>query len=109
MRAFQLAHAAHLLVQANSVTRMMRVTASIGLAERLSGETIKALIERADAEMYRDKAASRTKIACAWKNAVAGGVALQAQLSRLKREAACAFGRRPTFAILGTSQLQCRY
>jgi hypothetical protein len=37
---------------------------------------MKALIERADAEMYRDKAASRTKIACAWNSAVADGVAL---------------------------------
>ena len=61
MCAFQLAHAAHLLVQINSVTRKLRVDASIGLAERLSGKTMKALIKRADAEMYRDKAASRTK------------------------------------------------
>jgi diguanylate cyclase (GGDEF)-like protein len=48
-------------VQANSVPRKLQVDASIGLAERLPGETMKELIERADAEMYRDKAASRTR------------------------------------------------
>jgi diguanylate cyclase (GGDEF)-like protein len=48
-------------VQANSVPSKLQVDASIGLAERLAGETMKELIERADAEMYRDKAASRTK------------------------------------------------
>ncbi len=37
----------------------LQVDASIGLAERLAGETMKQLVERADAEMYRDKAASR--------------------------------------------------
>jgi diguanylate cyclase (GGDEF)-like protein len=43
----------------SSTANKLRVDASIGLAERLSGETMKELIERADAEMYRDKAASR--------------------------------------------------
>jgi predicted signal transduction protein with EAL and GGDEF domain len=36
------------------------VGASIGLAERLAGETMKNLIARADAEMYHDKAIART-------------------------------------------------
>ena len=39
----------------------LQVKVSIGLAERLPGETMKELVDRADAEMYRDKAASRTK------------------------------------------------
>jgi diguanylate cyclase (GGDEF)-like protein len=47
-------------VQTSSVPRKLRVDASIGLAERLAGEPMKELVERADAEMYRDKAASRT-------------------------------------------------
>lgn len=47
-------------VQANSVPSKLQVDASIGLAERLAGETMKDLIERADAAMYRDKAESRT-------------------------------------------------
>lgn len=47
------------MVQANSVPAKVRVDASIGLAERQAGETLKQLVERADAEMYRDKAASR--------------------------------------------------
>jgi diguanylate cyclase (GGDEF)-like protein len=46
-------------VQAGSVPKKLQVGASIGLAERLAGETMKELVERADAEMYRDKAASR--------------------------------------------------
>ncbi|MFY9853321.1 MAG: diguanylate cyclase [Terracidiphilus sp.] len=46
-------------VQANSVPAKLRIYASIGLAERLAGDTMKQLVERADAEMYRDKAASR--------------------------------------------------
>ena len=46
-------------VQASSVPAKLRVDASIGLAERLADETMKELVERADAEMYRDKAASR--------------------------------------------------
>ena len=48
-------------IQANSVTTKLQVDASIGLAERLEGETMKELIARADAEMYRDKAAPRTR------------------------------------------------
>lgn len=46
-------------VQANSVPAKLRISASIGLAERQASETMKQLVERADAEMYRDKAASR--------------------------------------------------
>jgi diguanylate cyclase (GGDEF)-like protein len=46
-------------VQGNSAPKKLRVDASIGLAERLAGETAKELIDRADVEMYRDKAASR--------------------------------------------------
>lgn len=46
-------------VQTGSIPRKLRIDASIGLAERLAGETMKELVERADAEMYRDKAASR--------------------------------------------------
>lgn len=37
----------------------LRVQASIGLAEYLPGEALKALLARADAEMYQEKAASR--------------------------------------------------
>jgi diguanylate cyclase (GGDEF)-like protein len=46
-------------VQGNGAPRKLRVHASIGLAERLPGENMKGLVDRADAEMYRDKAASR--------------------------------------------------
>jgi diguanylate cyclase (GGDEF)-like protein len=46
-------------VQASSVPAKLRVDASIGLAERHAGDTMKGLVERADAEMYRDKTASR--------------------------------------------------
>jgi PleD family two-component response regulator len=35
------------------------VNASIGLAEQMAGDTMKAVLDRADAEMYRDKAACR--------------------------------------------------
>ncbi len=42
-----------------SAPMKLRVNASIGLAERLPGETLKELVDRADAEMYREKAASR--------------------------------------------------
>jgi len=41
----------------------LRVDASLGLAEYVQGESLKGLIARADAEMYRDKAASRGKSA----------------------------------------------
>jgi diguanylate cyclase (GGDEF)-like protein len=46
-------------VQASSIPRKLQVDAAFGLAERLAGEAMKELVERADAEMYRDKAASR--------------------------------------------------
>jgi diguanylate cyclase (GGDEF)-like protein len=46
-------------VQGSSTPRKLRVAASIGLAERLPGETMKALVDRADAEMYREKMGSR--------------------------------------------------
>ena len=48
-------------VQGSSAPAKLRVDASIGLAERLAGETMKKLIDRADAEMYRDKTASRAR------------------------------------------------
>ncbi len=41
----------------------LRVDASIGLAERVAGEDMKALLARADAAMYEGKAAGRTKVA----------------------------------------------
>jgi diguanylate cyclase (GGDEF)-like protein len=46
-------------VQGSSVPKKLRVAASIGLADRLPGETVKALVDRADAEMYREKMTSR--------------------------------------------------
>ncbi|HME58477.1 MAG TPA: GGDEF domain-containing protein [Terracidiphilus sp.] len=46
-------------VQGSAAPSKLRVKVSIGLAERLPGETMKALVDRADAEMYREKAASR--------------------------------------------------
>ncbi len=46
-------------VQGNPGLKKIRVDASVGLAEHISGETMKELVERADAEMYREKAASR--------------------------------------------------
>jgi diguanylate cyclase len=48
-------------VQTSAVPAKLRVDASVGLAERQAGETMKELLERADAGMYRDKAASRKK------------------------------------------------
>jgi diguanylate cyclase (GGDEF)-like protein len=50
-------------IQANSVPTKLQVGASIGLSERLADETMNELIARADAEMYRDKAAARAKVA----------------------------------------------
>jgi diguanylate cyclase (GGDEF)-like protein len=47
-------------VQVNSATKELRVDASIGLAERQPEETVKELLDRADARMYEQKAASRT-------------------------------------------------
>jgi diguanylate cyclase (GGDEF)-like protein len=46
-------------VQGGTAPRKLRVAASIGLAERLPGEAMKALVDRADTEMYREKMASR--------------------------------------------------
>jgi diguanylate cyclase len=46
-------------VQGSSGPVKLRVKASIGFAEHLPGETMKQLIDRADAGMYREKAASR--------------------------------------------------
>jgi diguanylate cyclase (GGDEF)-like protein len=46
-------------VPGNSGARKLRVDASIGLAERQTGETMKELLDRADARMYEQKAASR--------------------------------------------------
>jgi PleD family two-component response regulator len=46
-------------VQGSSGAKKLKVDASIGLAEQLPGEAMKAVLDRADAEMYRDKAASR--------------------------------------------------
>jgi diguanylate cyclase (GGDEF)-like protein len=48
-------------VQGSSAPRKLRVAASIGLAERLPGETMKELVDRADAGMYQEKAASRAR------------------------------------------------
>jgi GGDEF domain-containing protein len=39
----------------------LKVDASIGLAEHMPKETQKGLLARADAEMYRNKAAARGK------------------------------------------------
>jgi len=46
-------------LQPNSTPIRLRVDASIGLAERMPGDSIKELVARADAAMYRDKVASR--------------------------------------------------
>jgi diguanylate cyclase (GGDEF)-like protein len=46
-------------VQGSATPSKLRVKVSIGLAERLPGEMLKALVDRADAGMYRDKTASR--------------------------------------------------
>jgi diguanylate cyclase (GGDEF)-like protein len=46
-------------LQGNAAAIKLRVDASIGLAERLPDETMTALVDRADAEMYQHKAASR--------------------------------------------------
>jgi diguanylate cyclase (GGDEF)-like protein len=48
-------------VQAGSGTTKMKVDASIGLAERGAGETMKELLARADAAMYVRKSAGRGK------------------------------------------------
>ena len=46
-------------VLGNSAPLKLRVDASIGLAGRLPGETMKELIDRADLDMYREKAVAR--------------------------------------------------
>jgi len=46
-------------VHGNHGPMKLRVEASMGLAEYCKGETLKALLSRADAEMYKHKAASR--------------------------------------------------
>jgi diguanylate cyclase (GGDEF)-like protein len=46
-------------VKGSSGVKKLEVDASIGLAEHLPGETMKAVLDRADAGMYRDKASSR--------------------------------------------------
>jgi diguanylate cyclase (GGDEF)-like protein len=46
-------------VQRTGAPAKLRVNASIGLAEYVPGETMKQLLDRADAEMYRHKAAVR--------------------------------------------------
>jgi diguanylate cyclase (GGDEF)-like protein len=48
-------------VQGSSTPKKLRVAASIGLAERLSGETMKGLVDRADSGMYREKMALRAR------------------------------------------------
>jgi len=46
-------------IQGNAAPIKLHVKASIGLAERQASEKMKALIDRADAEMYREKATAR--------------------------------------------------
>jgi diguanylate cyclase (GGDEF)-like protein len=48
-------------LEGSAVQVKLRVHASIGVAERQPGETMKELIDRADAEMYREKAGARAK------------------------------------------------
>jgi diguanylate cyclase (GGDEF)-like protein len=48
-------------VQGRTGPSRLRVDASIGLADHRSGETIKEVLARADAAMYRDKAAARAR------------------------------------------------
>jgi diguanylate cyclase (GGDEF)-like protein len=50
-----------------SGTMKLRVNASMGIAEYFQGESLKGLIARADAEMYRHKAASRAQAVGAHK------------------------------------------
>ena len=47
-------------VQSGPEPRQLTIAASIGLAERAPGETMKELLARADAAMYMRKAASRS-------------------------------------------------
>jgi diguanylate cyclase (GGDEF)-like protein len=52
------------VLQGRSSPTKLRVDAAIGLAEHGLNEPIKELLDRADAEMYRNKAVSRTGAAC---------------------------------------------
>jgi len=45
-------------VQGGSGTKQLKVRASIGLAEHIPGESMKLVLDRADAAMYQNKAAS---------------------------------------------------
>jgi PleD family two-component response regulator len=46
-------------IQGKAGPKKLSVSASVGLAEHLPGETMNELLARADAEMYQHKAASR--------------------------------------------------
>lgn len=48
-------------VEGNSGAKKLRIDASIGLAERQPGESMKELVDRADAQMYQQKATLRIK------------------------------------------------
>jgi diguanylate cyclase (GGDEF)-like protein len=50
-------------VRGNAGEVKLRVDASVGLAERVAGEQMKDLLARADARMYEEKAAGRSKAA----------------------------------------------
>jgi diguanylate cyclase len=50
-------------IQGRNGPTKLRVDASIGLAEHLRDESMKGLLERADAAMYRDKAAFKARAA----------------------------------------------
>ena len=52
-------------IQGRNGSTKLRVDASIGLAEHLRDESMKGLLERADAGMYRDKAAFKARAAAA--------------------------------------------
>lgn len=54
-------------VQGRNGPTKLRVDASIGFAERLRDESMKGLLERADAAMYKDKAAFKARQAAASK------------------------------------------
>jgi diguanylate cyclase (GGDEF)-like protein len=50
-------------IQGRNGSTKLRVDASIGLAEHLRDESMKGLLERADAAMYKDKAAFKARMA----------------------------------------------
>lgn len=50
-------------VQGGSGAKELKIHASIGLAEYIPGETMKTVLDRADAAMYQNKAASRLAVA----------------------------------------------